>query len=229
MAQRSEQCVFPHKAWKGVMKVAICLPCRDMVHTSFAYDLSRMMASWAAQHVPKGDQLMIFTSKGTLIVNQRADLVRNAVNAGADYILWLDTDMRFPKDTLDRLLAHKKPIVAANYATRRLPVDTVAFQLADDGGWSTLPSSSEKTGLEKVTAVGMGVMLTDCKIYKEMEAPWFSITYHQNSHEYSGEDIYFCYKAGKMGYDILIDHDLSKEVKHVGDFEFGHEHVGIKD
>jgi len=188
-----------------------------------------MMASWAAQHVPKGDQLMIFTSKGTLIVNQRADLVRNAVNAGADYILWLDTDMRFPKDTLDRLLAHKKPIVAANYATRRLPVDTVAFQLADDGGWSTLPSSSEKTGLEKVTAVGMGVMLTDCKIYKEMEAPWFSITYHQNSHEYSGEDIYFCYKAGKMGYDILIDHDLFKEVKHVGDFEFGHEHVGIKD
>lgn len=200
-----------------------------MVHTSFAYDLSRMMASWSAQNVPNGDQLMIFTSKGTLIVNQRADLARNAINAGADYILWLDTDMRFPKDTLTRLLAHKKPIVAANYATRRLPVDTVAFQLGEDNVWSTLHTKPESTGLEKVTAVGMGVMLTDTKVYREMEAPWFSITYHPNTHEYSGEDIYFCYKANSLGYDILIDHDLSKEVKHVGDFEFGHEHVGIKD
>lgn len=208
------------------MKVAICLPCRDMVNTGFAYDLSRMMAHWAAKHVPSGHQLLIFTSQGTLIVNQRADLAKNAVKAGADYILWLDTDMRFPKDTLDRLLAHKKPIVAANYATRRLPVDTVAFRLHDNGGWETV-KTGDKTGLEKVEAVGMGVMLTDTKVFKDMAQPWFSITYHQNSDEYSGEDIYFCYKAGKLGNEVFIDHDLSKEVKHIGSFEFGHEHVDV--
>lgn len=210
------------------MKVAICLPCRDMVNTSFAYDLSRMMAAWSAKNVPNGDKLAIYTSQGTLIVNQRADLARNAVQGGADYILWLDTDMRFPKDTLDRLLAHKKPIVAANYATRRLPVDTVAFRLHESGGWETV-KTGDKTGLEKVEAVGMGVMLTDTKIFKEMPAPWFSITYHEKSHEYSGEDIYFCYKANKLGHDVLIDHDLSKEVKHIGSFEFGHEHVDVSD
>jgi len=208
------------------MKVAICLPCRDMVNTSFAYDLSRMMANWAAKNVPLGHQLLIFTSQGTLIVNQRADLARNAIEAGADHILWLDTDMRFPKDTLDRLLAHNKPIVAANYATRRLPVDTVAFRLHDNGGWETV-KTGEKTGLEKVEAVGMGVMLTSTEVFKNMPKPWFSITYHPQSNEYSGEDIHFCYKAGKLGHEVLIDHDLSKEVKHIGTFEFGHEHVEI--
>lgn len=208
------------------MKVAICLPCRDMVNTSFAYDFARLCAYWSARHVPSGDQLLIFTSQGTLIVNQRAELAKNAVKAGADYILWLDTDMRFPKDTLDRLLAHKKQIVAANYATRRLPVDTVAFRLHDNGGWETV-KTGDKTGLEKVEAVGMGVMLTDTKVFKEMPQPWFSITYHQNSDEYSGEDIFFCYKANKLGHEVIIDHDLSKEVKHIGTFEFGHEHVDV--
>lgn len=210
------------------MKIAICLPCRDMVNTSFAYDLARMMANWSAKNVPNGHQLLIYTSQGTLIVNQRADLARNAIKDGADYILWLDTDMRFPKDTLDRLLAHKKPIVAANYATRRLPVDTVAFKLHENGGWETVKTGG-KTGLEKVEAVGMGVMLTDTKVFKEMPTPWFSITYHENSSEYSGEDIYFCYKANKLGNDVLIDHDLSREVRHIGSFEFGHEHVDVSD
>lgn len=208
------------------MKVAICLPCRDMVHTSFAYDLARMMATWSAKYVSQGHQLLIFNSQGTLIVNQRADLARNAVEAGADYILWLDTDMRFPKDTLERLLNHKKSIVAANYATRRIPVDTVAFRLHDNGGWETV-KTGDKTGLEKVEAVGMGVMLMDTKILKDMPKPWFSITYHPDSNEYSGEDIFFCYKASKLGHEVLIDHDLSKEVKHIGSFEFGHEHVDV--
>lgn len=208
------------------MKVAICLPCRDMVHTSFAYDLSRMMALWAAENVPKGHQLMIFTSQGTLIVNQRASLAQTALDAGADYILWLDTDMRFPKDTLKRLLAHDKPIVAANYATRRIPVDTVAFSRVGDQ-WETIKSKPESKGLEEVVAVGMGVMLIKTDVLRKMERPWFSIGYHPDTHEYSGEDIYFCVRAKKFGFPVLIDHDLSKEVKHVGMLEFGHEHVEL--
>jgi hypothetical protein len=34
-------------------------------------------------------------------------------------------------------------------------------------------------------------------------------------------------KAREAGFDVLIDHDLSKEIKHIGCFEFRHEHAII--
>jgi hypothetical protein len=52
---------------------------------------------------------------------------------------------------------------------------------------------------------------------------WFQ--YSVKNHTTLGEDIYFCINAGRYGFDIFIDHDLSKQVRHVGIFEFGHEHV----
>ena len=65
---------------------------------------------------------------GTLIADQRMKLARMALEGGADYLLFLDSDMRFPANAVRQLLKHDKHIVAANYATRRLPVKTVAFK-----------------------------------------------------------------------------------------------------
>jgi GT2 family glycosyltransferase len=184
-----------------------------------------MTANWSAKHVPGGGRLFIFTSMGTLIANQRQELVGEALQSGASHILFLDTDMRFPKDTIDRLLAHDKPIVAANYATRRMPVKTVAFKTA--GSWDCVYTTEDKTGLEKVAAVGMGVMLIKREVFETLELPWFIIGYSPKTFEFSGEDIFFCRQAQKAGYDIMIDHDLSKQVKHIGSFEFAHEHAEV--
>jgi GT2 family glycosyltransferase len=203
--------------------IAICLPCRDQVNTGFAYDLATLTANWSARNVPSGGKLFMFTSMGTLIANQRQELVGEALNAGASHILFLDTDMRFPKNTIDRLLAHDKPIVAANYATRRLPIKTVAFKTSTD--WDCVYTTEDKTGLEPVAAVGMGVMLIKREVFEKIELPWFIIGYNPKTFEFSGEDIFFCRQAKKAGYDILIDHDLSKEVKHIGSFEFAHDHA----
>lgn len=205
--------------------VAICLPCRDQVCTGFAYDLATMTANWSAKHVPQGGKLFMFTSMGTLIANQRQELVLEALQAGASHILFLDTDMRFPKDTLDRLIAHDKPIVAANYATRRLPIKTVAFKTA--GAWDCVYTTADSTGLEPVAAVGMGVMLIKREVFESLTLPWFILGYNPKTAEFSGEDIFFCRQAKKAGYDILIDHDLSKQVKHIGTFEFAHEHAEV--
>jgi hypothetical protein len=49
----------------------------------------------------KGTQ-SIYTVAGTLIFDQRNKLAEAALNEGADYILWLDADMRFPKNTIER-------------------------------------------------------------------------------------------------------------------------------
>ena len=206
------------------MKVAVCLPCRDIVNTGFAFDLARLSANWSATFVPSGGQLAFYTSMGTLIANQREELAERAIVDGADYILWLDTDMRFPKDALARLLSHGEKIVAANYATRRVPVKTVAFDVVEKD-WTCVYTRAGDTGLREVAAVGMGVMLVATDVYKSLPKPWHHIGYSMKSGEFSGEDIYFCKAARHAGYKVLIDQDLSKEVKHIGTFEFSHEHA----
>lgn len=205
--------------------VAVCLPSRDNVSTGFAYDLATLTANWSAKHVPNGGKLFIFTSMGTLIANQRQELVIEAMQADCSHILFIDTDMRFPKDAIDRLMAHDKPIVAANYATRRMPVKTVAFKT--DGAWDCVYTTEKSSGLEPVSAVGMGLMLIKREVFEKLTLPWFIIGYSPKTGEFSGEDIYFCRQARKAGYEVLIDHDLSKEVKHIGSFEFAHEHAQV--
>jgi len=37
--------------------------------------------------------------------------------------------------------------------------------------------------------------------------------------------MYFCLKAKELEVPSFIDHDLSKEVRHIGSFEFRHEHI----
>jgi hypothetical protein len=49
--------------------------------------------------------------------NHLADVAVNVID-GASHILFLDSDMTFPPDTLQRLLDHKVPIVGADYVKR---------------------------------------------------------------------------------------------------------------
>lgn len=203
--------------------IAICIPARDQVHTSFSYSLTNMACEWSVANVPNGDKLALYHSKGTLIANQRQDLARVAIEGGATHILWLDSDMRFPKDTLTRLLAHDKPIVACNYATRRIPVKTVAFE--NDQDWTCVYTDEDSTGLQPVASVGMGVMLVDAEVYKAMPKPYFAIGYSAAADAFIGEDIYFCRKARTCGFEVLIDHDLSKEIRHIGEMDYLLEHA----
>lgn len=202
--------------------VAVCVPARDMVHTAFAFDLARAVAFHTANST---DRVLLFQSLGTLICNQRQELAREAVAAGADWILYLDSDMRFPKDVIGRLLAHEKPVVAANYATRRAPVQPVAFR--HSGLSERVPTGPESTGLEQVFAVGMGVFLVKADVFARLPTPWFQIGWAPGLDDFVGEDLHFCRLLGEHGVSVLIDHDLSKEVRHLGGFEYDLTHAWL--
>jgi hypothetical protein len=63
------------------------------------------------------------------------------------------------------------------------------------------------------------------KAVDDGKTPMFWFQYSMINHTTLGEDIYYCIRCNQAGYDIYIDHDLSKEVRHVGMLEFCHEHV----
>ena len=204
-------------------KLAILLPCRDILHTAFAYDLARLTAYWSARHVPNGGALHLFTSQGTLIADQRQNLILEALNAGADYVMWLDTDMRFPKEIVDRLHAHGQDVVACNYSTRRMPCKQVAF--GDMTCRSLVYTNADSTGLEEVYAIGMGAMLERTSVYRKLGLPFFSIGYSQAAQDFFGEDVFHCHRLRDAGVKVHVDHDTSKLVKHIGTFEYSNEHA----
>jgi hypothetical protein len=206
--------------------IGILVPTRDFVNSGFAFDLARLVGfTVGTTH----NKVVIYTSSGTLLSSQRQDLARDAVDAGCTHTLWLDSDMRFPKDALVRLLAHDEDIVCANYAKRRFPTEPIAVrknQPGDDAEHvDRVYTEPDSTGLVEVDYCGMGVMLVKADVYKKMEFPWFAIPWVPAAEDYIGEDVWFCRRAYENGSKTMVDQDLSKEVHHIGTFEYKHEHT----
>ena len=208
--------------------IGILVPTRDFVNSGFAFDLARMVGYTIGT---TENRVVIYTSSGTLLSSQRQDLARDAVEADCTHTFWLDSDMRFPKDALIRLLDRDEPIVCANYAKRRFPTEPIAVKKnvpgEDAQKINRVYTEEDSTGLVEVDYCGMGVMLVKAEVYKKMEFPWFAIPWVPAAEDYIGEDVWFCRRAAENGFKTLIDQDLSKEVHHIGTFEYTHEHTLI--
>ena len=205
-------------SYSGI-SVAVCVPTRDMMHAVFAYSLAELMA----YNATKGIRTTLHFNMGTLIINQRETLVNQALEIGATHLLWLDSDMQFPKDTAERLLAHNLPVVAANYVTRRTPFKTVAYtRIHDWRSYLVHNDDTNATGLTEVAGVGMGVMLESLGIYGQLDKPWYQLEYVASSDDHMGEDMRHCREITKNGYKVMIDNELSRKVGHVGSMAYTH-------
>ena len=146
---------------------------------------------------------------GTYIAINRDMLMRQAKAVGCDYLLFIDSDMIFPVDTIQRLINHKKVIVGANYRQRRGNND---FSARKNNAFVS-SEGPDKTGLEDVEFMGFGVCLIDLSILEKIPEPWFEGTSPEGF--YLGEDVAFCDLVREAGEKVWIDHDLSKQVGHL--------------
>jgi len=204
--------------------IAVCTPARDMVHTMYSYDLVNMVAYHT---INTNDAVSLKISQGTLIANQRAELSLDAMAEGCTHILFIDSDMRFPQDMIERLLKHDLDIVATNCARRRMPTGPTAQLYKENGDRELVWTMPESTGLQEVGSVGMGVMLIKANVFAALSEPWFETPWRVDKRGYIGEDVFFCQKAAAAGFKIWIDHDVSKEIGHIGTFEFKHDHTWV--
>ena len=204
--------------------VAVCTPARDMVHTMYTYDLVNMVAYHTMN---TNDAVSLKISQGTLIANQRAELSLDAMQENCSHVLFVDSDMRFPQDMIGRLLKHDLDIVATNCARRRMPTGPTAQLYKENGDRELVWTMPDSTGLQEVGSVGMGVMLIKSNVFAALSEPWFETPWRHDKRGYIGEDVFFCQKAAAAGFKIHIDHDVSKEIGHIGTFEFKHDHTWV--
>jgi len=124
-----------------------------------------------------------------------------ALQYQCDYILFWDADMIFTSDVFLRLLKHELPVVSALAFTARPPITPVIYKFTPmpDGGFQSDPVLNYKRdALQKVDAVGFGVVLMQASVFRKVPKPWFSSPG-------VGEDIQFAAFCKRAGVDIYVD------------------------
>lgn len=219
------------------------MPTHENVPAFFAYDLALMvrdtsmaieaMVRQAKRQGRKFDAFFgIEIVQGTYVHTARQELMDQMLIDGVTHVLWLDTDMRFPPDALVRLINHDLPLVGINYSKRRVPPEFVAIKTV---GWNAgevsakLVTDEDSHGLEEVEAIGFGMVLMQTAALKNMpdpkKEPWFWFKWMEDKQQQVGEDVWFCKLFRDSGQRIFVDHDLSKECGHIGQFTFKLDHV----
>lgn len=218
------------------MKIMVAIPTHVHVPALFAADLANLFAFTTARF-PEGTQLGLVMRVGTYVHSARNDLLREALRQEVDFVLWLDSDMRFPPDTLLRLLSHRVPLVGANYSTKDFPGRFVAIKTVTKPGvpGKVLATLDDSEGIEECEAIGFGVCLLDMasvKSWLDPEAedfhPFFFEWVEGMGTQY-GEDVLFCNRLRDAGGRIFVDHELSKVVAHIGDYEYTTGHAALSE
>jgi cellulose synthase/poly-beta-1,6-N-acetylglucosamine synthase-like glycosyltransferase len=207
-------------------RIAVVCPSHDTVPASFAFDYGALCA-YTAQATPDTWLFGMHNKVGTYVHDARNALMADAIRYQYDAVLWLDSDMRFPQTALVRLLQHRVPVVGINYSKRRMGEGFTALgQIAGDH----VETTEQSNGLEQVGALGFGCILIRTECLKGMPdplaEPWFQNKYLGNG-KWMGEDVHFCALLQRVGVPIYVDHDLSKECKHTGLFDFEPVHATI--
>ena len=185
------------------MKTLIAIPCMDAVQMEFCQSLVNMRTVGEIQYG--------FTSC-SLIYHARTQLCRMAMEAGADYVLWLDSDVIFKPSLMEDLMEdiQGNDIVTAIYHMRRPPFRPVIWKNIEPGLLPGLckvePYDDFPTdGLFEVAACGFGAVLMKTAVIRDVAE-----TFHETFGPIPGlgEDLSFCIRARTCGYKILADPKL---------------------
>lgn len=194
------------------MKTLICIPCMDMVHTEFMKSLLAMR---------RVGETKITISCSSLIYDARNSMARRAVKEGFDRVLWLDSDMSFEPDLMERLSARLdegREFVTGLYFTRKAPVRPVLYSQcgyfeSEEGVRPVAVWYDEypRDDIFRIEGAGFGgVMMTTDLIKKVAEkfglpfAPMLGF----------GEDLSFCGRANQCGAELWCDSTI--KMGHVG-------------
>lgn len=195
------------------MKIAICTPLHGDPKAGYVNSLADLLLAARAPEI----ELRFCRCSSSNVVRARTELVRVALEWGADQLLWLDSDQTFPARTLTRLLSIGQPIVGCNISTRAEPCQPNARDHAGRPVFTTSDDAARGI-VQEVGWIGFGVLLTAAEIFAKLPQPWFLMPDEQGT--IMGEDYYFCRQARAAGYRIYADHALSMQVGHIGERVF---------
>lgn len=198
--------------------VMILVPAMEMVNAEFAQHLS--MA--AAQLVANGIKINCAFNIGSVITIARRNLTDIFMNSDFDYAWWVDSDMKFPIDAPIRLLNRGVPLVGCNYRRRRFPNPGFTGMMGQPGSFTELVTDDNSPAMQDVDVLPHGCVMVHRSVYEKIPQPHYIQDFDSKLNLEIGEDIYFCRKAREAGFQVWCDHELSKEIAHIGIFHYNY-------
>jgi hypothetical protein len=157
----------------------------------------------------------------SLLSNARQKRLDFALNGPYTHMVCFDDDMRFPYDAVNRMFAADVDFICAN-AIQKLPNEINGVCLDFDG---KRIDSTGKTGIEQIGWGSLACALIKLDKLRTIPKPHFEVVWVQELcgglGAYQGEDHYFMKKIRENGLKLYCDHDLSQQVTHIGDFDYG--------
>lgn len=187
--------------------IVVGVPSMDMLNANFAMALAQFHYRMGALHQP----IALINSKGSIVAINRNNIVRRAQQLGAAKVFFIDSDMSFPMDGLERLLSSGKSIVGASYPQRT----GLHKNLVKPKG--NLRQDVPTDALVEVDGLPTGFLLIDMAIFADLKRPYFRFTVNEEKEEVGGEDYDFCDRARAAGHSVWLDPALSYELIHWGE------------
>lgn len=137
-----------------------------------------------------------------------------------DYMMWIDSDIRFNNETFQKLVDLDADIASGWYAQPggdgagglyTPVVETMNDEFFKQHGtyqFLTTEDMAEKTKPLKVDYIGFGWVLIKQGVFEKMEYPWFApklINIGEELQDVCSEDVAFCHDAKDAGFDIWLD------------------------
>ncbi len=176
------------------------MSCSDFIRT-------RTVATLIALFKAKPD--MRFIVKISPYVHENRERVaEDFLKTDYTHLFFVDSDMYFQPDVLDKLLASDKDIIGAQYYRRnetkdKDPVVPTRYDM---------PGMSYPNRIFVNYAAGTGCLLIKREAFEKIPKPWFGLGTEDN---WLGEDVFFCKKAKENGIETWMDAGLA--VGHIGE------------
>ena len=176
-------------------------------------------------------------SSTAAIDRSRCEIATKALRDGFDELMWIDSDIKFDPDSVERLRAYDLPIVGGIYAKKGVQDLAVYFEAG-----TTELTMGEGGALVDVRYVGTGFLCTQRIVYDDIQrtfslpacntrfnspaVPYFlpMVIADAPGYWYLGEDYAFCERARQAGHKIVVDTAI--RLGHVGQYAYGWEDAG---
>jgi hypothetical protein len=168
----------------------------------------------------------------------RSEIATRALSDGYEELMWIDSDIGFDPQAVDRIREHGLPVVAGIYSKRGVREAACTFLTESKG--MTLGAGG---GLLEVRYVGTGFIHTRRAVYEDIVrkfalpvcndkfqasvVPYFLPMILRDPAAgfwYLGEDYSFCERARQAGHKIMIDTTI--RLWHYGRYGYSWEDIG---